>query len=134
MISTAISPPAVAPSASWIDALFLAMPATQAFHRRYKRCQHELRQVACKIPPPAPIRILAIPCGIPRDITEFCEGRDGDLNLRSRIHYYGIDLDPELLKIAKEWVAPLGLGTFELIRGNALLAEDYPKGRVSISW
>ena len=49
--------------------------------------------------------------------------------MKSRIHYYGMDLDPELLKIAKEWVAPLGLGKFELIRGNALLAEDYPEGR-----
>jgi hypothetical protein len=112
------------PFGRWIDALFLAMPATQAFHRRYKRCQHELRQVAAKIPPPAPIRVLAIPCGIPRDMAEFCEGIDGDLKLR--IHYYGMDLDPELLKIAKEWLAPLGLGKFELIRGNALLADDYP--------
>ena len=40
-----------------------------------------------------------------------------------------MDLDPELLKIAKKWVAPLGLGKFEFIRGNALLAEDYPEGR-----
>ena len=66
------------PFGRWIDALFLAMPATQAFHRRYKRCQDELRQVATKIPAPAPIRVLAIPCGIPRDIAEFCEGLDGD--------------------------------------------------------
>jgi SAM-dependent methyltransferase len=103
------------------------MPATQAFHRRYKRCQDELRQVASKIPAPAPIRILAIPCGIPRDIAEFCEGLDGQAeDLKSRIHYYGMDLDPELLQIAKEWVAPLGVGEFEFIRGNALVAQDYP--------
>jgi ubiquinone/menaquinone biosynthesis C-methylase UbiE len=106
--------------------LFLAMPATQAFHRRYKRAQDELWRVANKIPAPAPIRVLAIPCGIPRDIAEFCEGLDG--NLKSRIDYCGMDLDPELLKIAKEWVAPLGLGKFEFIRGNALLAEEYPQG------
>ena len=117
------------PFGRWIDALFLAMPATQAFHRRYKRCQDELRQVATKIPAPAPIRVLAIPCGIPRDIAEFCEGLDGeDSNLKSRIHYYGMDLDPELLQIAEKWVAPLGLGKFEFIRGNALLAEEYPNG------
>ena len=40
-------------------------------------------------------------CGIPRDIAEFCEGLDD--NLKSRIQYSGMDLDPELLKIAKEW-------------------------------
>jgi hypothetical protein len=114
------------PFGRWIDALFLAMPATKAFHRRYKRCQDELRQVAAKIPAPAPIRVLAIPCGIPRDITEFCEGLDGDL--KSRLHYYGMDLDPELLQIAEKWVAPLGLGRFDFIRGNALLADDYPEG------
>jgi SAM-dependent methyltransferase len=38
-----------------------------------------------------------------------------------------MDLDPELLKIAEEWVAPLGVGKFELVRGNALLVDDYPK-------
>jgi Putative methyltransferase len=88
------------PFGRWIDALFLSMPATQAFHRRYKRCQDELRQVAASIPAPAPVRVLAIPCGIPRDIAEFCERLDGDL--KSRIHYYGMDLDPELLKIAED--------------------------------
>jgi SAM-dependent methyltransferase len=113
------------PFGRWIDAFFLSMPATQAFHRRYERCQDELRQVAREIPAPAPIRVLAIPCGIPRDIAEFCDGIDG--TLKSRIHYYGMDLDPELLKIAKDWLSPLGLGKLELIRGNALLAEDYPK-------
>jgi SAM-dependent methyltransferase len=113
------------PFGRWIDALFLAMPATQAFHRRFKRCQDELRKVASKIPGPAPIRVLAVPCGIPRDIAEFCEGHDG--NLKSRIHYYGMDLDPELLQIAERWVAPLGLGKFEFIRGNALLPMEYPE-------
>ena len=49
--------------------------------------------------------------------------------MKSRIHYYGMDLDPELLQIAEKWVAPLGLGKFEFIRGNALLAEEYPEGR-----
>ena len=45
-ISIGISPPAAVPSAA-DDALFLAMPSTPAFHRRYKRCQDdELRQVA----------------------------------------------------------------------------------------
>jgi hypothetical protein len=39
-----------------------------------------------------------------------------------------VDLDPELLEIAKEWVTPLGLGTFKFFRGNALLTEDYPEG------
>jgi hypothetical protein len=81
------------PFGRWIDALFLAMPATQAFHRRYKRCQDELRHVAAKIPAPAPICVLAIPCGIPRDLAEFCGGLDGDL--KSRLRYYGMDLDPE---------------------------------------
>jgi len=114
------------PSGRWINALFLAMPATQAFHRRYERAQDKLRRVAAKIPAPSPIRVLAVPCGIPRDIAEFCDGIDG--TLKSRLHYYGMDLDPELLEIAKQWVTPLGLGTFKFFRGNALLTEDYPEG------
>jgi SAM-dependent methyltransferase len=38
-----------------------------------------------------------------------------------------MDLDPELLKIAENWMAPLDLGNYEIIRGNARLAEEYPK-------
>lgn len=116
------------PLGRWIDARFLALPASQAFHRRYKHCQEELRQVIQAIPAPAPIRVLALPCGIPRDIAEFCEslGENGSA-IRERIFYHGMDLDAELLALAETWVKPLGLGQYEFFHGNALIAEEYPK-------
>ena len=115
------------PFGRWIDALFLALPATQAFHRRYKRCQDELRQVATKIPAPAPIRVSRSPAEFHGISRSSVKGSMGQENLKSRIHYYGMDLDPELLQIAEKWVAPLGLGKFEFIRGNALWPRNIPR-------
>jgi SAM-dependent methyltransferase/uncharacterized membrane protein YhaH (DUF805 family) len=113
----------------WIDACFLALPATQAFHHRYKKCQDELHEVIRRIPAPTPIRVLAIPCGLPRDMMELCEKlRESAQSAISRIEYYGLDLDPELLALAQSWVEPLGLGSFQFYQGNALMAEDFPAG------
>jgi len=64
-------------------------------------------RVATDFPPRRPFASRH-PCGISPDTTAFCEVLDGDLKFR--IYYYWIDLDPELLKIAKEWVALLGVG------------------------
>jgi len=114
------------PFGRWIDGRFLALPATQAFFRRYKRCQQELMVTLAAAPPEEAFRMLAIPCGIPRDIAEFCDTFQGDPASLQRITYYGMDLDPELLDLAAAWLKPLPLARYELLRGNALVAEDFP--------
>lgn len=117
-----------------IDAWLLAMPATQAFRRRYKNAQAEIRRALEAFPREArPLRILCIPCGIPRDLTELAEGlKRDDPELLDRIEYHGMDLDPELLEVAREFTRNCPVPSIHYQMGNALLRQDYPPGNFHI--
>jgi SAM-dependent methyltransferase len=119
----------------WIDKMFLSMPATQAFHLRYKRAQTTARAALESFSAAdEPLRMLAIPCGLPRDLTELAATlRAENPALLARIHYTGMDIDPELLRLAEDFTHAAsrqnGIARREFVRGNALLAADYPRGR-----
>lgn len=69
------------------------------------------------------LRLLAIPCGIPRDVT-----RLGPQS--QRLHYTAMDLDDEVISAARMHVesdAPHLLPNARFVQGNALLAEDFPQ-------
>ncbi|MGH7958598.1 MAG: class I SAM-dependent methyltransferase [Opitutaceae bacterium] len=113
----------------WIDKKFLELPATQAFHLRYKRAQAAMRATLESFPESeSPLRILAIPCGLPRDFTELAAtlARENPA-LLARIEYHGMDIDPELLGSAEDFTKNCGVPRRFFHRGNALSAEDYPR-------
>jgi SAM-dependent methyltransferase len=119
----------------WVDAIILAMPATRAFRLRYKKAQEEIRTALNSfardpsIPNDQPLRVLAIPCGLPRDLTELAATlAKQDPALLSRIAYVGMDVDPELLKKAKAFAANCGVPSMTFHQGNALLRDEYPPG------
>jgi SAM-dependent methyltransferase len=114
----------------WIDKKFLHLPATLAFHLRYKRAQTALRAAFESFPASEnPLRVLAIPCGLPRDLTELATtlARENPA-LLARVEYHGMDIDPGLLKLADAFTAGCGVPRREFHQGNALLAADYPAG------
>lgn len=113
----------------WLDAKFLAMPATQAFRLRYKKSQLAIRatfeRLASQIH--GSLNLLSVPCGIPRDLTELCDAWSTDNpELLARIKYHGMDLDPALLKIAEEFTRDCSLESISYYHGNALNTDDYP--------
>jgi SAM-dependent methyltransferase len=112
----------------WIDGVFLRLPATRAFHLRYKRAQTAIRTALESFPVSEnPLRVLAIPCGLPRDLTELAATlAQENPSLLARIEYHGMDIDPELLKLADAFTANCGVPRRIFHRGNALLAADYP--------
>ena len=113
-----------------IDAVQLASPACVAFRNRYERARDEMQGALSQRPDSqAPLRILAIPCGLPRDLTELAErlARENPA-LLSRLEYHGMDLDEELLGKAREFTAGCGVPKMEFHHGNALLAETFPPG------
>lgn len=116
------------PLGRWIDKKFLGLPATRAFHLRYKRAQTTVRAALESFPTTeSPLRLLAIPCGLPRDLTELAATlRVENPTLLARLHYTGMDIDPELLRLAAEFTQKAGVPRREFIRGNALVATDYP--------
>ncbi|MGH9360942.1 MAG: methyltransferase [Thermoanaerobaculia bacterium] len=114
----------------WLDRRFLALPAAQAFRRRYLKAQGEIQRALEAFPPEVePLRLLAVPCGIPRDLAELAARLEREApDLLRRLAYTGMDLDPELLAVAREFSRGLPLRALDFHLGNALLAEQYPPG------
>lgn len=125
-----MQPSGITPLGRWLDGVFLNLPATRAFHLRYKQAQVEMRRAFENLrATPGPLRMLAIPCGLPRDLTELCALlKTEDSNLLARLEYHGMDIDPELLQLAEEFTVDCGVARRTFHQGNALLPETYPPG------
>jgi len=129
------------PLGRWIDARLLGMPAARAFRCRYQKAREIVLRSLGELPneglagsertPPtqSSLRVLAIPCGIPRDILDVaCTLQHEQPALLARLEYCGMDLDPQVLRLADTLLRDSGLREFRLHRGNALSADDYPRG------
>jgi hypothetical protein len=106
----------------WLDRRLLNLPASRAMGRRYLKAQEALRQVCAGRA--AEIRVLAVPCGIPRDVSEWVQSEPA---LGCRLHYVGMDLDPRVLEAARDHLAGVPLASAEWVEGDALRSETYPK-------
>jgi SAM-dependent methyltransferase len=112
----------------WIDARLLAMPAARAFRRRCEHAQSVVRLALESFPAGVrPLRVLAAPCGIPRDIIDLCRTlRRENPTLLSRIEYHGLDIDQRALAVASGLTARCGLASAHYHLGDALNRDDYP--------
>jgi SAM-dependent methyltransferase len=113
----------------WIDARLLSMPAARAFRRRCARAQHTVRLALESFPADTqPLRVLAVPCGIPRDMIDLSRAlRSENPALLSRIEYHGVDIDPLPLAVASSLTAQCGLGSVQYHLGDALNSDAYPR-------
>ena len=119
------------PIGRWLDALLLSLPAAHAFRRRYQRAAGLMRTMAERHPPTGDLlRVLAVPCGLPRDIVDVAAQMSA-ANPRAleRIEYHGLDIDPHVLEQAKRLTFARGLGSTRFHLGNALNGADYPSCR-----
>ena len=109
----------------WLDAHLLAMPAARAFRRRCSNAQAVMRH-ALEAKRDGPIRILGVPCGIPRDVIELAHALAAqNPTLLTRIEYHGLDIDPDVLRTARDLTRACGLAGDDHL-GNALDSRDYP--------
>jgi hypothetical protein len=106
------------------------MPAAQAFRRRYLNAQAATGRALkrhVEISSSTPFRILAVLCGVPRDIAELADQlRAEHPEWLARIHYTGMDLDPQVLDIAGDFLCNAGLGRVQFVEGDALNDAAYP--------
>jgi SAM-dependent methyltransferase len=110
-----------------IDRILLSLPAARTMRRRYLRSKTEmLAAFRNDWLGSAAFRVLSIPCGIPRDVADFIETVVATSPGRS-VEYYGMDLDPVVLKAAAEHLTSRKIDHFRLVCGDALIAEDYPR-------
>lgn len=114
----------------WIDRRLLATPAAQAFRCRYQRAQVVVRRaLEGARDGVGALRVLAVPCGIPRDIGELARVlHREDPTLAARIEYHGMDIDPSVLDEARTVIAGAPIGRAYFHCGDALVAADYPRG------
>jgi hypothetical protein len=116
----------------WLDKRLLAMPAARAFRRRCINAQAAMRR-ALERRPCGRIRILGVPCGIPRDVVELARTLAAeDRALLARIEYDGLDIDPDVLMTARRLTRERGLAADRYHRGNALDPNDYPSGQFDL--
>ncbi|MFL5733264.1 MAG: methyltransferase domain-containing protein [Chloroflexia bacterium] len=111
-----------------LDALFLRMAPATAFRARYLYAKEEIHRLAAsKQGVECDLEILAVPCGLARELFEAAQelkriGRPA----YDKIHWHGLDLDRELIERLSERAARRGLNmTFR--RGDALDAASYPQ-------
>jgi SAM-dependent methyltransferase len=117
----------------WLDAYLLSMPAATAFRRRCEHVQHVVRRALESVPVGRPhLRVLAVPCGIPRDVLDLAltirRERPG---LLRRLEYHGLDFDGEVLDLAHAMTEDL-LASAHFHNGNALVRADYPKEKCHV--
>ena len=119
------------PIGRWLDAAFLNLKATRAFQLRYKRAQATIRHALESAPvDTSALRVLAVPCGLPRDLTELAATlAQQSPALLDRIEYCGMDIDSELLQQADAFTANCGVKHRTFHCGNALAGSDYPPGK-----
>jgi chemotaxis methyl-accepting protein methylase len=74
-----------------------------------------------------PIRVLSVPCGIPRELADAADAVRTHLGASpARVEFHGIDLDPDVLAEACAFARDRGLPRFHAHQGDALSRATYP--------
>ncbi len=117
-----------------IDRRLLSLPAACAMRRRYQRARTELRGALDSFESSIrPLRVLGVPCGIPRDVHDLAATlRAEDPALLRRIEYHGLDIDPCVLQAAAGFLQDSGIPVVRFHRGDALRASSYPPLRFHV--
>lgn len=107
-----------------IDFVLLRLAAARAFRTRYEFARDQVLSAMTNRPGPGPLAVLSVPCGIPRALMHAATAIGDTTGVR----LYGIDLDPEVIRVARGEVARAGHDAiFEFIEGDALEPSMYPR-------
>lgn len=108
----------------WLDRRLMDLPSARAMRQRYFKVIETLGAELARRD--GEIRVLTLPCGIPRDLSELAAR---DPAAVKRICYTGMDLDPEVIDAAREHLQNITLGSVDFLQGNALIGSSYPRER-----
>ena len=114
----------------WIDAVLLKLPATRSMRQRCFKSRDAMASAFAahrQARPSEPFRILTVPCGFPRDVRDFA-ARIAEENPEAltQIAYEGMDLDPEVVEAARNFLVGSAVPDPVLRVGNALQMDAYP--------
>jgi len=120
----------------WLDARLLGLPAVRSFRSRYLAARDEVAGFILERwrPDSPPIRVLSVPCGIPRELADAADTVRGRLGtLPPQIEFHGLDLDAGVLEEARAFASTRGLSTFQTHHGDALVRAAYPNSAACIT-
>lgn len=108
----------------FIDQLLLSLPSAKSFRNRFIFSKKELyKHLQNKLKYRNGIKILSVPCGIPRDLIEVCL-----MFKKPELEFIGLDLDKKVLKDAETETVKNGVHRyFKFFLGDALNHNHYPK-------
>lgn len=110
----------------WVDARLLALAPVRSFRSRFLAARDELAGFLCRRNGSVS-DVLSVPCGIPREMAEGAAmARRLGVNLNGT-RFHGLDLDPQLLKLARTFALEQGLTNFIAQEGDALNRGSYPQ-------
>ncbi|HYF34880.1 MAG TPA: class I SAM-dependent methyltransferase [Prosthecobacter sp.] len=107
-----------------LDRLVLNSRAARGMRARCAQASAEMERALDAAE--GPFSILAVPCGVPRDVADLVARRQ---DLASRMEYVAMDIDAEVIAAAREHLirdAPALLAKAAWLHGNALVDLDYP--------
>lgn len=111
----------------WLDAQLLRMPAARAFQRRCEYARLTVRRVLeLRGRTGTAVRVLGVPCGIPRDVIGLASLPDSGTSPLRRVEYHGLDIDPDVLGLARTMTATCGFRSVAYHCGDALNPASYP--------
>ena len=120
------------PFGRWLDARLMSMPAARAFRRRCDGAQRVVRR-ALERSGARTLRVLSVPCGIPRDLVELTDTLTRERpELLSRLEYHGMDIDPAAIEAARAVAVRCGAAAVRFHRGDAMNERDYPAGSFDV--
>jgi SAM-dependent methyltransferase len=116
----------------WLDRAFLRLPAGAAFRRRYLHARDAIGAVVRAKAPLGEVRVLTVPCGIPRDVVDMTRKIASESPaLLDRVEYVGMDIDPAALDVAASFMRTSALRR-SFHRGDALARDQYPAGGFAV--
>lgn len=111
-----------------LDAALLRLPAARSMRSRYVHSRDAIvAEVRARATAGArDVRIVSAPCGIAREMVDASDAIAADASLpAARVHFHGIDLDPEPLALSRELAGARPGFTFAI--GDAFDAAAYPR-------
>ncbi|HET9455272.1 MAG TPA: class I SAM-dependent methyltransferase family protein [Gemmatimonadaceae bacterium] len=110
-----------------LDAALLRLPAARSMRSRYVHSRDVIvAEVRARAAAGArDVRIVSAPCGIAREMVDAADAIDRDTALSAvRVHFHGIDLDPEPLALSRELAG--ARPDFTFASGDAFDPAAYP--------
>lgn len=119
------------PVGRWLDARLLGLPAVRSFRSRYLAARDGVTRVVLdrlRCGGDAPIRVVSVPCGIPRELAEAAHEIRREIgDIPDRVEFHGMDLDPDVIDEARAFALARGLRGFRGRVADAFDRGAYPE-------